>query len=584
MSEAALGFAENIRLIVWDLDETFWDGTLTEGGITYRDDYHQLVIDLAHRGIMSAICSKNEFGQIETLLKDKGLWDYFIFPSIDWTPKGPRIRAMLDVIGLRPPSTLFLDDNPMNLQQALHENPGLNIAGPDIIATLRDAPELQGKDDSGLTRLAQYKVTERKTEAAEVTGGDTIAFLRRSNVQVYLDYDVEQHIGRAVELVNRTNQLNFTKNRLPEDPAAAAAELIKRLRHNTSDAALIRVKDDFGDYGFVGFYLTRRVNNTRRLEHFCFSCRTLNMYIEHWVYDFLGRPALTVVGEVLSDVKSGDITVDWITPGNIEEMETDHPAPVQRFDRIFARGGCDLGSLMHYFSLHSDVITEEFSVPKNGQMLRRDHSAFLMPALEGGLSPAQQDAAAKLGYEPEDFTTDLQGGTGGKELYFLSFWADADIPLYRHRKTGLRVPHWLVGGQNHDLIARDDLRNDLAKTPQQQAWLEVLCAEFEHEGVLSQDEMEVRYARVLDALPTGAHAVLTLANERGPVHYRNPKAKPHPFHQQLNTVLRTLAQSRPNVLLLDPADEISGLEDMIDLNHFTRDVYHRLYRRLLEQL
>ena len=27
---------EAVRLVVWDLDETFWSGTLTEGGMSYR--------------------------------------------------------------------------------------------------------------------------------------------------------------------------------------------------------------------------------------------------------------------------------------------------------------------------------------------------------------------------------------------------------------------------------------------------------------------------------------------------------------------------------------------------------------------
>ena len=27
--------AEKVRLVIWDLDETFWRGTLTEGGIEY---------------------------------------------------------------------------------------------------------------------------------------------------------------------------------------------------------------------------------------------------------------------------------------------------------------------------------------------------------------------------------------------------------------------------------------------------------------------------------------------------------------------------------------------------------------------
>ncbi|KHA50392.1 hypothetical protein [Sulfitobacter geojensis] len=155
-------FAEDIRLVIWDLDDTFWDGTLTEGGIRYRDDHHALVIELAARGIMSAICSKNDASDIEALLKERDLWDYFIFPSIDWTPKGPRIAAMLGQIGLRAPSVLFLDDNPMNLAQAADANPGLNVGLPDLISDLSDAPQLQGKPDPEFRRLAQYKIKEKK--------------------------------------------------------------------------------------------------------------------------------------------------------------------------------------------------------------------------------------------------------------------------------------------------------------------------------------------------------------------------------------------------------------------------------------
>jgi FkbH-like protein len=163
-------FAEDIRLIIWDLDETFWEGTLSEGGITCRMDHQNLIVELAKRGIMSAVCSKNQREPVESLLKQTGVWDYLIFPSIDWSPKGPRIQAMLDQIGLRPQSVLFLDDNPMNLAQAAHMNPGLNVALPEVIALLADAPQLQGKPDEGFSRLTQYKVKERKAQAAQAPG------------------------------------------------------------------------------------------------------------------------------------------------------------------------------------------------------------------------------------------------------------------------------------------------------------------------------------------------------------------------------------------------------------------------------
>ena len=48
-----VGAAENVRLVIWDLDETFWKGTLSEGGIEeYVQANHDLVVALARRGIV----------------------------------------------------------------------------------------------------------------------------------------------------------------------------------------------------------------------------------------------------------------------------------------------------------------------------------------------------------------------------------------------------------------------------------------------------------------------------------------------------------------------------------------------------
>lgn len=577
-------FAEDIRLVIWDLDDTFWDGTLTEGGIRYRDDHHALVIELAARGIMSAICSKNDASDIEALLKERDLWDYFIFPSIDWTPKGPRIAAMLGQIGLRAPSVLFLDDNPMNLAQAADANPGLNVGLPDLISGLSDAPQLQGKPDPEFRRLAQYKIKERKAVASGGVEGDTIAFLRKSNVRVQIEYDVETHLDRAIELINRTNQLNFTKIRLPEDLQAARAELAGLLALNTTDAALIRVCDDFGDYGFVGFYLTERLHNVRKIKHFCFSCRILNMYIEHWTYAHLGHPPMQIAGSVLSDVMQRPVRVDWIEPTTAQEMCTAKADPMLRFDHIIARGGCDLASLMHYFALHTDDLTEEFNQPLNGQMFRRDHSSFLMPALETPLNEEQHAAAALLGYAASDFTSQLSVIPQGRTLCFLSFWADADIPEYRHKETDLSLPYWLVGAQNHDLIAKTELREAVAETDVQRQRLGILSRDFTHQGLLPDAEMTLRYTRILDHISQDAQVVIVLAPERGPLHFANPDRPPHPHHQRLNVALRAVARGRENIILLDPADFIEGAEDMIDLNHFKRPVYHRMYQSVIERL
>ena len=64
---------EPVRLVVWDLDETFWLGTLTEGGMTWREEAACIVRELAGRGIVSTICSlKNHAAQVEAILEEQG--------------------------------------------------------------------------------------------------------------------------------------------------------------------------------------------------------------------------------------------------------------------------------------------------------------------------------------------------------------------------------------------------------------------------------------------------------------------------------------------------------------------------------
>ena len=92
---------EPVRLVIWDLDETFWKGTLSEGPIALVPETSGIVRELARRGIVSSICSKNDFEQVRSTLQAEDLWDYFIFPSINLEAKGPRINSLIDAVQLR---------------------------------------------------------------------------------------------------------------------------------------------------------------------------------------------------------------------------------------------------------------------------------------------------------------------------------------------------------------------------------------------------------------------------------------------------------------------------------------------------
>ena len=86
---------DSIKLVIWDLDETFWQGTISEGPISFVENNIEAVRNLTDRGVVNAICSKNDFEAVEKVLKgEQDIWQYFVFPSIDWTAKGVRIKHL----------------------------------------------------------------------------------------------------------------------------------------------------------------------------------------------------------------------------------------------------------------------------------------------------------------------------------------------------------------------------------------------------------------------------------------------------------------------------------------------------------
>ncbi len=87
---------DKIKLVIWDLDETFWKGTLSEGeGIIPIEENITIVRNLCSRGIMNSIVSKNNFEDARSKLIELGIWEYFIFPVIDWKPKGLAIKQLI---------------------------------------------------------------------------------------------------------------------------------------------------------------------------------------------------------------------------------------------------------------------------------------------------------------------------------------------------------------------------------------------------------------------------------------------------------------------------------------------------------
>jgi FkbH-like protein len=575
-----MDLGEDVRLVIWDLDETYWKGTLTEGGISeYLTANHDAVIELAKRGIVSSICSKNDHELIERILTDAGIWDYFVLPSISWEPKGPRLAAMVESFGLRAPTVLFLDDNASNRAEAAAMVPGLQVADESFASVLLSHARLKGKSDPEMTRLAQYKVLETKKRDEALAGGDSRDFLRNSGIVVEFEFDVAAHIDRAVELVNRTNQLNFTKTRLPEDPEKARAQLLKSVNQFWTQSALIRVRDKYGDYGYCGFFLrgNGQGGGSGPLFHFCFSCRTLGMLVERWVYDYLGRPRLKVVGDVLTDLWAPQ-TVDWISYGQSGSgaVITEKPLPEVRL-----RGGCEIDALAHYFTPVANEVTRETSRARGPFFLPKDcsHHLWLEPPTDADFL----DLVEICGYERSDMMSDLLGPCPPGTLFVLSTWLDVGNTIWRH-KSGNLLSVSSMGSQALDRTEKEtEQRLKGQRTPDELAQLMAVFRKLKESAqpVPRREEADVRrrLKAVFNALPQGCRVAVLGLDEVTKERDADPVSDPESI--QYNKWLAYEAEAI-GAKLFYVGDYIERPSDRERTGHFDRIVYYRLATAIID--
>lgn len=328
---------DNIKLIIWDLDETFWSGTLSDGEVTPITKNINLVKQLTDRGIVNSICSKNDFEKASAVLKTErfsNIYDYFVFPSIDWTGKGVRIKQLISDMNLRPVNVLFVDDNKTNLNEAKFECPNINtVLYNDLYDLINTNTEnFIGKNDTNHSRLNQYKILQTKvTEKKHAKSNDE--FLISSNITVQmiesnLDYD------RIHEMIHRNNQLNFTKDRI-------SLEKVKDIFSSPNiRSGIVHVTDKYGDHGIVGCYAL----SNGKLIQFVFSCRILGMGVEQYVYQQLLWPDIDIIGEVASQLVKGE-KITYINCGmtSCETNDILHSEP-----KLIAYGFCPLKPIWAY--------------------------------------------------------------------------------------------------------------------------------------------------------------------------------------------------------------------------------------------
>ena len=552
-----------LKLVIWDLDETFWKGTLTEEGIEPVMEHIRRLDHLTSRGIINSICSKNDPLLVEQKLAELGVADRFVFNQIAFIPKGEMIRQQLIAMQLRAENALFVDDRVANLEEASFMNPGLMTVTPDQLEEALCEPNAQGRPDPDCSRLVQYQQLEKRWQAQNNSELNNEEFLRQSDIQIMISRDWQNNIDRIVEILQRTNQLNFTKLRSTSD------EVRQQLTGRCSDYGMIRVMDRYADYGWVGFYAIE----DGRLLHFSFSCRILNMGVETWFYQHLGAPKLDIVKPVATDPTRLASSIDWIRQVNIDESA--QVRSKQHYKGV-VRASCNTDQIIPYLAGNIQF-EKEFNYPgKSGMEIERQLMCWLVLAKEARNVKMDGVLQQLPVFDPGVLETGIDIDT---DFIILSPVMDLMQGYYQHKETGIKIS---LDAYNVDITSEKFLtsKNQWETAHYSPAFLQWFKQEFASLGSLPDKWYLQQLNLMLEQWAPSAQLILLLPNDQdmGLTSHR-PIAE---HLRKYNDILRAWGAQRNRVTILDFSRMVNSAQDIAydSLYLYNRKIYFRMAQEI----
>jgi FkbH-like protein len=264
---------KTVKCLVWDLDNTLWQGTLLE-----NDDVRPFpeavaaIKALDERGIIHSIASRNDPDAAMRKLTQFGLAEYFLYPQIGWDAKSGSVKAIATELNIGIDTLAFIDDQPFEREEVAFALPQVRCFDAAEAGTLLDRAEFTPDfvtEDSRNRRRMYLADRERKVAEAE-HGGVQEAFLESLEMRFTIMESTEDDLQRAEELTLRTNQLNTTGYTYSYDELDAFRQ---------SDGHLLlasTLADRYGPYGTIGLALVEKGAEIWVIKLLLMSCRVMS--------------------------------------------------------------------------------------------------------------------------------------------------------------------------------------------------------------------------------------------------------------------------------------------------------------------
>jgi FkbH-like protein len=314
------------KCAILDLDNTVWGGVIGDDGMENIqigelgmghafDGLQRWVKELKNRGIILAVCSKNDEAIAKQAFREHPdmtlrLEDIAVFVA-NWENKVDNIKYIQSVLNIGFDSMVFLDDNPFerNLVRELlpqvtvpelPEDPSLFVSFLSSLNLFETASF--SEEDLKRTRQYQQEMARCDLKRAFTSIDDYLGSLEMiSEVKAFDDFSVP----RVAQLTQRSNQFNLRTVRYTE------AEIDQIRNSNEFVTLSFQLKDKFGDYGLVGLVILRKFRDrTAFIDTWIMSCRVLKRGMEEFMVTQMAKRARQqgverLIGEYLPTAKNG---------------------------------------------------------------------------------------------------------------------------------------------------------------------------------------------------------------------------------------------------------------------------------------
>jgi FkbH-like protein len=264
---------QSIKCVVWDLDNTVWDGILLEDPeVRLRPHVVHILKTLDERGILHSIASRNDHDLAMARLRDFGLEEYFLYPQINWNSKAASVTRIAQDINIGLDAVAFIDDQPFEREEVAFTHGQVLCIDSATLDGLLDRPEFNPRfltDDSKVRRRMYLADIARNREEAGYVGPKE-EFLATLEMVFTIAPCREEDLKRAEELTVRTNQLNTTGY-------TYSYEELDELRKSPHHKLLISsLEDRHGTYGKIGLTLIETGPEVWTVKLLLMSCRVMS--------------------------------------------------------------------------------------------------------------------------------------------------------------------------------------------------------------------------------------------------------------------------------------------------------------------